>query len=484
MKTTQKFIFSEPEKEHVIQLKKKCKWCWLWLLLLLLPLLLLIPLQKEVKFKVVHTFNNEPVANLQVNFEYTQRNFYDFDSSAFLTRHYPFPSPAFLDTTNSQGLVIFKNIKYSVYQFLFRSNDSTRTYASGECFQLDTVINFFDLKTENILYTVPALRDYEFTVVDASDNNEPLPDALVRIKSDQYGISDSARSDAGGKVLFKNFPKCSSFEVVGSKHGWKDDKISGNADDLYHKEDSLFLEQEKVILKFFVQDLYSKKPLVNAHGKLYFKANASKQIGSDAITNINGVAKGVFENVHKIKEFKIDVNQNKELKFYNDSSTMPKLGFVSAEKWILQPDTHKIIFLRPNPNPILFRNIDCNSQKGIPNVKNKIVIHKSKGDNLPAIIVISDKNGYFSVSAGMGDHISIESVSDNACPNEYVSNISTISYVLFDDLLENETKRNIPLCPLKPKKLQFINVDEETGDPLKGVKNRIITQSGKTKATK
>ena len=480
MKIYKRDIKYNPEQEeYIVKIKKRCKWCWLLLLLLLLPLILLIPLNKDVKFKVLNSRDNSEVQNLSVNFDYTKRDFFNFDSISFLTRSYPHPSLAFYsDSTNDKGIVIFKDIKYNVYQWMFRSNDTTRTYAVSDCYKLDTIIDFFDLEDENILYTNPILFDFEFTVVDADDNNEPLPDALVRIKSDIFNISDSARSDNAGKVVFKQIPKCSNIEVIGSKYGWFNDTIKGNAKDIYQKDDTLFLKQEKTIVKFFVKDLYTKKALVNAHGQLFFESDPNKQIGRDAITNINGVAKGVFDDIHKIQPMRIDVNKKKELTHYNDTSTADYIGYIKVEQWNKRTDEEKIIYLRPNPNPILFQDIDCKTKNGIPNVENMVTIIKADGSKIGPTKVISDKDGNFSVSAGMGDKITIEAKSNNVCPNEYLPNTTTIVNALYDNLKDDADKRKIPLCKVDAQELEFKNTDADTGNPLAGVTNTVNVQGG------
>ncbi len=480
MKTHKKEIKYNPnQEEYIIKIKKRCKWCWLLLLLLLLPLLLLIPLKKDVKFKVLNSHNNSVVEGLNVSFAYVKRDLFNFKTHKFFTREYRYKyAPYYSDTTNEKGIVVIKNIKYTVYQWLFRNKDTTRTFAAGECFKLDTIIHLFKLKRENTVYTTPATLDFEFTVVDADDNNEALPDALVRIKSDKLSTSDSVRSDNAGKVIFKKIPKCSNIEVIGSKYGWYNDTIKGNARNIYQKDDTLFLKQEKVIVKFFVKDLFTKKPLVKAHGKLFFKSDPEKQVGKDAITNTNGVAKGVFENVHKIKKIRIDVNKRKELIYYNDSSTVDYLSYINVESWNKRSDKQKIIYLRPNPNPILFQDIDCKTKRGLSNVENTVLIVKSNGTKIGPVAIFSDKNGNFSISAGMGDKITIKAKTKSICPNEYLPNTTTIVNALYDNLKDNAAKRKIPLCKKQAPQLQFKNIDKESKVALSGVRNRVNVQGG------
>ncbi len=475
------FKYEQNQSEYTLKIRKKCKWCWL-LLLLLLPLLLLIPLKKDVTFKVLNSYDNSVVSDLNVNFDYTKRDLFNFENYGFFTRINPYPNAKYYsDTTNSNGIVIFKNIKYNVYQWLFRNNDITRVYSdTNECFGLDTSINFFDLKKENIVYITTFLKDIEFTVVDADDNNEALPNALVTIEADMFSFKDSMRSDAAGKVYFKQVPYCSNINVIGSKYGWYNNTISGKLKD--HQGDTLFLKQEKVIVKFFVKDVNTKKPLVNAHGQLFFNDDPNTQIGTDAITNINGVGKGVFNDVHKIKKINIVVNKNRELRFYNDSSSREMLGqFIKVEDWNRRTDNQKIIYLRPEPNPILFQNIDCDTKQGLPNIENTVTITKPDGSIIGPTIIISDSHGEFSVSAALGDKITIEAISKNICPNEYLSNTTTIVDALYDNLKDDANKRKIPLCKKKATTQRFRNVDANNHNiGIEGVINNVTTKSGKS----
>lgn len=477
---SEKINYANSQNEYVLELKPKCKWCWL-LLLLLLPLLLLIPLKKDVSIKVVNSYNDSIVANLPVHFDYTKRDLFNFENPEFFSRHYPYKyTKYYTDTTNLNGEAFFKEIKYSVYQWLFRNNDQTRFFSESECFTLDTVINFFDLKDENIVYYHPTLRDMEFTVVDADDNNEPLPNVRVDIVADRLAYKDSVRTDNSGKVQFKNVPYCSNIFVRAEEYGWFPDSLSGQYDDI--NTDTLFFKQEQIIIKFFVKDKNTHKPLVNAHGHLFFESGAT-QIGRDAITNINGVAKGVFDNVHIIKKMKIDVNTEnpQTLPFYNDSSTVDYMNFIRVDRWKALTDSQKVIFLRPKPMPLVFKDVDCNTAAGIANVKNIVLISKANGTTVPPALSISNSAGEFTVTAGIGDKITIKAQNIGTCPNEYIGDSTTIVEVLFEDLNTNAQKRIIPLCPKKATVEKFRNVDADNWNiGLQGVVNKITLDNGQS----
>jgi len=468
---TENLNYNPNQEEYVVKLKKPCRWCWLLLLLLLLPLLLLIPLKKDISFKVVNSFNDAPVEKIGVNFEYTKRDLFNFDTKAFLSNYYPYPTPVYTDTTNSEGVVVFKDVKYSVYQWIFRSNDIAKVFASDECFSLDSTMNFFDLEDINTVVMQATLLDMEFTVVDADDNNEPLTDALVNIFSEMLATHDSARSDAAGKVIFKNIPLCSVMTVDASKYGWFSDTLSGDAREIYQEKDTLFLKQQKAVVKFFAKDLNTKSALVGAIGSLYLEDNPNTPIQSNIRTNVNGVGKGVFEDVHVIKKVRIDVANRP---YYNDSSTV---RYYSVSEWISKPEEEQSIYLRPNPNPILFKNIDCVTNQGIANVQNKVTITKGNGTT-ETENVVSNSAGEFSVSASMGDKISIEAVSNSLCPNKYQPNSTAISNLAYSDLKDDANKRKIPMCKDEAPIVKFRNVDAATGAGISGVSNKVVIQGG------
>lgn len=480
----QKITYREGQTDYQIEAQKRCRWCWLLLLLLLLPLVLLIPIRKDIKIVLVDSYNNSLVTGRPVYFEYARRDMIDFDSLNFFTNYYPVPSPTMVDTTDENGVAHFR-VEYTLYQwatFFLRKQDIAKAYALDSCYGADSTYRFFDLKAEKetILYLKPALLDVVFTVVDADDNNEPLPEAKVLIRNKDYALLDSVLTDEAGKTPVLKIPKCSAIEVIASKYGWYNDTLRGEAGELYPEEDTLFLKQEKAIVKFFVKDVNTKKAIVGAHGQLFFEKNPNKQIGEDAVTNTNGIGKGVFEEVHKIQKMRIDINKKRELKFYNDSSTLDNIGYLSVENWNKRSDEQKIIYLSPQPSPIVFYDVDCKTKTGLPNVENKVTIKKTNGSTVGPETIISGADGSFSISAAMGDEVSIEAKSRNECPDEYEPNTTAIVNVPFERLTKDANLRKIPLCRKTAPKVKFRNVDADTGRGVAGVLNTVIVQGGGT----
>lgn len=468
-------ISYNPEQDEYIIKLKKCRWCWL-LLLLLLPLLLLIPLKKDVSFKVINSYTDKAVAGIPLNFEYTKRDMFNFDSLKFFTRYYPVPKPAYQDTTDSTGVAVFRSVKYSVYQWLFKKNDTARVYALSDCFNLDSTLNFFDLKGETVVYMHPILLDMDFTVVDKDDDNEPIIDAKVVIEADMFNYKDSAQSDENGRVQFKKIPLCSNVSVIGSRFGYRPDTIADKARNIYNEQDTLYLRQITKPVVFFVKDLKSKKGIPNATGTLYLKGTG--KVTPSVKTNRNGKGKifkgeGTFPDVHIIQHLKIHAAK---APYYKDSTTLdfdvPK--FFPVNEWINSyTEEQQTIYLRPLERPILFQDIDEKTGRGISGVKNTVTITHADGstEKLPAPVE-SDHAGNFGFSAVVGDKITIVAESDH-CPPRYMKNDYTITDADFGMLEKDAAARKIPLKRADAPKLIFRNIDSKTGNPISGVTNKV-----------
>ncbi len=473
-KTKKRELLFKPEQSEYIIKLKKCRLCWL-LLLLLLPLLLLIPLKKDVTFKVINSYNTKPASSLDLNFEYTKRDMFNFDSMQFFTRYYPYPQPIFTQATDTNGIAIFKSVRYTVYQWLFKKNDSCRAFALSDCYNLDTTLNFFDLKDINTVYMHPVLLDLDFTVVDADDKNEPIPDALVTIEADMFSYKDSARSTADGTVKFKRIPLCANVYVNGSRFGYTPDTIRDKTRNIYHEKDTLYLHQITKPVEFFVKDSKSKKGIPDAVGTLYLKKKG--KITPSVRTNASGKGKifrgeGSFPSVFVAEELKIHASKSP---YYKDSTTVgfdvPK--FYPVEPWINSyTEEQKTIYLRPLERPILFQDIDEDTKRGIPGAENIVTIVHSDGTRETLPPVMSDRDGNFGFSATVGDKISISAKSDQ-CPPRYEPNDYSIKDADFGELEKNADLRKIPLKRAAAPTVRFQNTDAATGEPLAGVSNTV-----------
>ncbi len=119
--------------------------------------------------------------------------------------------------------------------------------------------------------------------------------------------------------------------------------------------------------------------------------------------------------------------------------------------------------MRPKPEPIVFKNVDCKTGEALANIENTVTIIKADGSTQVETI-ISNVNGEVPVSSGIGDRISIVARSKNICPNEYLMNDNTIKDALYDDLKDNASARVIPLCrkPAPVEKFRIVDADDQS----------------------
>jgi len=454
------------EEEYIIAIKKR-KFPW-WILLFLLPLLLLVKCEKDITFKVINTYNNKVESGVKLNFQYCRRDAFSFELYQFFSRQQPYPEPELSDTTDNEGIAVFENVKFTVYQYIFRNKEWARTFYVNNCSMLDTTFDFFDLHEDQIyeVYISPILTQTEFTVVDADDNNDPLVDATVFITNSLSEVVDSGKTDNSGKIHFDKIPFCSDILVVGSQYGFYNDTISGKLSDIYPEQDTLYLHQKKGIVKFYVKDCVTKLPIADAKGELIFKDFPDSN--RVAYTNVKGKGTlyGEFNDIHIIASILIKASK---LPFYRDSSTV---NYCTVEEWMKLDEEHQTIYLCPEPNPILFQDIDELSKNGVQNVENTVTIKKS-GESAasPAVVIISDVNGYFSISAGIGDIITIVAKSNTICPNEYLINDYTIVEQDYSNLKDDKNKRLIPLKKVTPPEVTFKDIEAASKNGIDGVEN-------------
>ncbi len=426
MKKKTEFNFNDTEKVHIIQLKKRKYWWLLLFLLLFLPLLLLIRFEKDLIFKTVNQTNMSILAGSNVKFIYTDQVFFDFSDTEFLKTD----TLSFQDTTNNQGIVIFKNISYTLFSVLFHADDKAEVYATNNCFSADSLRPIFkDLKNneETILKLKERTYNIDFQVVDKSDN-QPLPEADIEL-TDQNGKIYKAKTNAHGEVVFENISYCSQIKVKGSKYGYSDDSLSNKVAIIVSDTEKrkLRLDPIKDIIKFIVKDLYTKELLPEVNAKLIIENTTI-----NLTTNTNGVGKGVFENVHIIKKMHIETSKT----FYYDTITPTYL----VGKFVKLSEKDRTIYMRSQTQSIEFNNIDGASGTRLAGVNNKISINGKFVSNQ-----ISNSNGIFTVAKVFpNDKISIIS-----SKNGFITNSTKVKNKTFSDL-NTAQSRTVPLNKKPP----------------------------------
>ena len=424
MKAKQKFTYEDESKVYLIKLKKRKYWWLLLFLLLLLPLLLLIRFEKDIVFKTVNKADKTILIGTKVDFSYVDRSFIHFkQKKAFYN-----DTISYSDTTNSEGIVVFKDVSYTLFARLFYSRDYAEVEATNNCFMSDSLMpHFFSLKDkkETILELAESTHTIDFQVID-KDDKQPIPNAKVVI-IDGNGNKQEATTDANGTVVFENIAYCSKIEVIGSKNAYKNDTISDLVARLLpvNNERILELEPLKEMITFIVKNLKTKEVIPNAKAKLILENDVV-----EVTTNTNGVGKGAFKDIRITEKMHIEVSKE----FYYDTTT----ASYAVEKYIKLSEKERTIYLRPQTKSLIFINTD--GQNPLVGVTNKITVNGKL-----IATEMSNNNGIFTVADVFPD----DEISIVASKNGYKTNSQKVNKQKVKNL-DTQEKRTIPLTKNPP----------------------------------
>ena len=223
-KYTHRFKILTSQDEYHLKLKRN----YWWFLLLLIPLLLLLLLSLSKSTVVeVTDMNNVPVANAQVEFEYSYNALFDFNRKEFFTTS----NYSAENITDTLGIAEFDSIKYTVYDRVFHMFRSAEfKVMSNDVCLLDTVFErkFYNFGRKYRFQLDSKKVDLGLRVVSAR-TGEIIPDARVNIKvtNDINELYLEGLTDENGSVLFNSIPLCSHLsEAIGSKIDYFPDTIS------------------------------------------------------------------------------------------------------------------------------------------------------------------------------------------------------------------------------------------------------------------
>lgn len=434
---TRKVKFVSGQMDYTIKIKP-FNWRWLLLLLLLLPLLLLIEFNKDVRVQTLKADTKMAVSNTDVHLAYIRYALYDKG------RFFVADTIALQEITDSSGLATFNSLNYTLYSWVFHNLFRADVWTELACYEAEDANPRFHWVSGNDiiqLLLIDKIIALDFLVVDA-DDGEPLPDAGVIVYTDQ-SIIDSTLTGIDGKALFKRFPKCSPISIVsGHLDGYYPDTLKNVQITQYDggqlTKRTLRLKPIKKKITFFVTDCRNGEPLPGARATITIEETTSNKSQSHR-TNINGVGKGEYDDLHITKKLRIEV----EKKYYK-SGKMDKN--ISVGEFIKLPDSYRTICLEPLSNTIDFQNIDSLTQKPLAGVTNVVTVASPSGNRKDTIF--SNKNGVFSIpDIEVGDKITIVATLDPT----YYPNRHTIkekdAQALLDD---NAQQRIIPLTPVAP----------------------------------
>lgn len=431
MKAQEDFTYSEDNQEYVIQLKKRNYWWLLLFLLLLLPLILLIRLKKDVVFKTVDVTSQSVLSNADVQFMYIDRRLAGQETHKLK------------GVTGENGVVVFEDVKYTLFAKFFYAGDKSQVIATGGCFMGDSIMPLFHKlkhKKENVLELPARSETYDFQVVDESDK-QPLPDSDIKMTLTIAGnnTDDAKKTNPNGMADFANLMYCSEkIVVIASKFGYNNDTINSTVEQISTDltKRTLYLTPITDMVKFTVKDLYSKQTVPNATAHLIIKTDTIK-----TTTNTNGVGKGVFDEVHVIQEMQIKVKHIA----YNDTITET----YKVADYNNLSEEERTIYIRPKAQTLTFKNTDAETNKPLTGVKNDIKINgKSVGTEY------SNNEGTFIIPAVVPS----DKVTIFASKTGYQNNNSQINNKKISQL-GTEKSRTIPLRknpppPPPPRKVE------------------------------
>ncbi len=205
MKAKKKFVFSEPEKTHVIKLKKRKYW---WLLLFLLLLILFVKINYYVEYQVVGKNTKAGIEKIDVKVSFAEQE----------------KNVVIVDQTNKNGIVKFKIGGKRLFQFLMFWNETKdfeiEAITSNGCYKTNTLIDLYGILKEqiNILYV---------------DNNSPLQikvknlttkniikNANIEVEIGKKVVT-SGSTDANG-ILNSTVPLCNNLFIKAKKNNYSD----------------------------------------------------------------------------------------------------------------------------------------------------------------------------------------------------------------------------------------------------------------------
>ena len=401
------FKYDGNSTDYDFHIKKKPN-LW-WLLLLLVPLLLLIPLRKDVTVYTQLDGKAEPYVDVKM--DYTAR--YLLWDKKFMAK-VPYDT---IQQTDSTGCTVFKRVGYSVYSFIFHFKTPVVFSAGGnECY--DSIMKFYRFHTTKkvVLDMSPMLTDVRLKVVDKELGFE-LPGA--KVECDYVGRTDKQHSsdttDAAGCVVVKDARVCGEFEAI---------KVSaeGYADTLLTNKQGLELLGQaggyviplrplKERFIFYVKNVYSKEPIPNAFAEVTLTLNGKLGTGGQSSTNVDGLGQGFFDDARVLATINIKASK---AGYYDSVYVAPKgkPNPISVKEFVKLDSLDRVVWLRPRPHTEQFRNVDTLSGQPISGVKNEIVIDGIDGVRRTLPVAISNRNGYFDVTAMPGDKITIVSTLD------------------------------------------------------------------------
>ena len=443
------FRYSEKQDIYDMQLRhKKCRW---WLLLFLLPLLLLIQCHKDVTVVCIDADTGEPIAEQEVSLSYDAH--FLFKSGFFTTE-----SVNMKQTTDESGKTVFRKVPCSVFSYLFYCMSDMTVSAKSECYSSASTTCNFHYTSEVELKMKPLREDLYVKLLD-KETHDPLPGATLIYTYVEGGKeqTDSVDADATGVATIPQMRSCSVIkQLLGRCYGYADTtKVDIPCQNLLEPTNKMALRLRpiKENFTFFVKNKKTRQPIPEARCMVTLtRPSPSKYRDEREVwTSTDGKGKAFYSDAPIVTN--LDIVASKE--HYKDGRL--EGGPWTVDRFMRQNDSIRTIWLEPEPFQKDFVNIDSITKRGIPGVRNEIVVTDGDGKT-HTYKEISNSNGVFSVWAEEDSKIEIVST-QSPCYHP-----KKTTFERFGDLDESKATP-IPMMPVM-ETLTFRTVENAPGSPL------------------
>lgn len=440
IKFKKKVKYDDGQDEYVIKMKKKRNY-W-WLLLLLLPLLLLIPVSRDITVHTVDAETGTPIPDLPVQMTYTEYAAYKEGTFLYSQKHFD------QQTTDAEGKAVFKDIKCSVFSYIFHPGNKAFFVVDSECRMLDE-----DAATCKIHFTynhdlkmVAKRNDVTVVVVD-DETDQPIAGAKLDYQYNEDGSmkNNSTSTLPDGQAVLQKLFSCGSVEKITATCYGYEDYTAGplSVKDLAEDKNVIRMKPVKESFTYKVINKESKEPIPGATCEVTL-TDGARQTRGKSTTNVDGQGIGVYQNGFILA--KVHITASKKPNFKDGELQ----GDYTVDQFAKLPDEKRVIELEPLAYAQEFENVDSLTGKPIAGVKNVIKVTDFDG-NTTETLEMSNTNGKFTISAKEGYKIEIISTKDP----DYKQATKVIA--------KFAKAEKVPLSP-NFITLKFRTVDEETND--------------------
>ena len=448
---TQKVKYNEEYNLYTLQLHHKRRRPWWLLLLLLLPLLLFIKCEKSITVECYEPDSHLAIAGQPVEMAY-QTHFLWNNGQILATEEV-----RRTQQTDSTGITVFEKLPCSVYSYVFHCLSKVSFTAQSDCHAAADVKFNFHYTWHADLPMQPRLEDLHIMLVD-KETGDILPDGVLVYQYTEQGKvkTDSVVADASGIATMPQMRYCSVMkQLIGKCYGYADTiHTEIPCQMLKQASDSMALRLRplKERFTFFVKSKATQQPIPDAvcTVSLTHPGNSRTTTMRKVKTSIDGKGIAVYDDAFVLSTISITASKV----HYKDGQL--EGGPWTVEKFNLQSDDIRTIWLEPEPYLQEFINIDSISSVPIAGVRNEILLTHPDGKQERATET-SNRNGIFPVSAMEDDRIQIVSTKSPA----YYPKQS--AFPVFKEIKDKEKK--IRMRPVM-ETLRFRTVREEKANVL------------------